>query len=148
MFRIRDYYHPMWIVALVLFIGLILVGDGTYDYINGDKMAEICSSVATGVVVNSEKHTIIEYETRYIAYVATVAPKDSSIFSSSRLRSTETDYAYQNGETVLIHYDPSDPSTYYIQHAEPARRTVSRIVTGAVLIFVGLGFWVIYKKTK
>ncbi|MBO4496501.1 MAG: DUF3592 domain-containing protein [Clostridiales bacterium] len=148
MFRIRDYYHPMWIVALVLYIGLILLGHGTYDYINGDKMADICSSVATGVVVNSEKHTIIEYETRYIAYVATVEPKDSSIFSSSRLRSTETDYAYQNGETVLIHYDPSDPSTYYIQYAEPTAGNLTQVVIGAVLIFLGLGFFAMYKKIK
>ena len=148
MFGFRDRIKPLQIVIIVLIIGAFIMCWGIISYMMGSRTANRCSSSTLGVVVNSEKHSTIRRKVRHISYVATVEPNDGSIFNNSALFSDESDYSYTKGESVMIHYDPSDPSTYYIQHAEPTAGDLTQVVIGAVLIFLGLGFFAMYKKIK
>ena len=146
--RLKYSFDPVYITIMFLVMGVILLIWGGAEYIATKQTADRCSSVTTGVVVNVEESTTYSRGKEKIAYVATIKPEDGSIFSDSELRSGETDFAYWKGENVVINYDPSNTSTYYIEHDEPDLSGTYTIIAGVVVLFLGLCFFGIGKKLK
>jgi len=142
-------FNPIWFIAIFLIVGPVLMIWGSAKYIISDQTTSKCSSVTYGIVVNVEKEQRLTHQGFLEeSYIATVEPSNKNIFNSSTLRSGETGYAYEKGRNVQINYDPSDPSTYYIEHANPSKSGLSSIIAGAVLFFLGLIILVIYKRLK
>lgn len=121
---------------------------GTVEYRNGTRLERQCSSVAYGVVVDVEVEKQMNRREVETSYIATVEPSDKSIFGTSALTSDNTDFVYKKGLHVKIYYDPSDPSTYYIQYAEPVRNDMTLIIIGGVIFVVGVGMLVYYKTKR
>lgn len=121
---------------------------GGFSFISSKQFTDKCSGITSGVVVNVEKNYTYIDKREEISYVATVEPNDGTIFNYTFLTSRSTSYAYTKGEHVVIHYDPSDLSTYYIQHADPSTGDLNLLIAGAVVLLLAFAFLGIYKKVK
>lgn len=105
-----------------------------------------CSAETYGQVVNVEVETHLNLEKNEVTEcIATVKTTDSSIFKGAELVSGKTNYVYEKGTYVKINYDPSDPSKYYIQHADPAAQGVGTLTAGAAVFLIGIGILVTRK---
>ncbi len=146
LYRLRLALNPLALVILFLTIGPLVLGTGIYNYMSSKRLADKCTAITVGVVVNVEEEDAGRY--RDSGYIAVVEPDDGSIFNYTTLRSALTDHVYQEGERVVIKYDPSDSSTYFIQYAEFVSDGMITIIVGAFLTVFGLGVLVLYKKMK
>ena len=136
--------NPAAIMVLFLIAGPVCIIWGIAGYFLSDQNTSKYTAVTYGVVTDVEM--IREYNTNHYetSYIATVEPEESGIFSSY-LSSGKTGYEYEKGEHVEINYDPSDPSHYYIQHANPTSSYISIIIAGAIVLFIGAGMFIIFK---
>lgn len=137
--RWENSFNPVWIMIVFLLIGPFLLILGSVGIIKNYETKHDSTSVAYGTVVDvEEKRSSPVYGFAQTSYIATVEPEDDSIFDSSELRSVRADYCYAMGERVRIYYDPSDPSTYYIQHADPIEGGRNQVIAGAVVLLLGI----------
>ncbi len=141
-------FNPVWIMIMFLIVGPFVMLWGTINYIDQSQITRKCTAVTYGVVASVEMEEKMHDGNRERSYVATVKPIDSSIFGKSEIVSSETSYAFTKEQYVEIKYDPSDPSTYYIVHADPATGDFNLIIAGGVMLFIGLGIYVVRKRMK
>ena len=130
--------NPVYIMILFLVIGPFLMIWGGVNYMINNRVEDDCTSVTNGVVISVEMNKRMWHKQWQITYVATVKPNDDAIFEEATIKSAKTNYAYEEGERVKIHYDPSDTSTYYIEHAAPTRGYITVVISGVVLLVIGL----------
>lgn len=136
--------NPGTIMVFFLIIGPVLLIWGIAGYFMTSRTTGKYT-VTYGVVTAVEMHRETNYHTVETSYVATVKPEDGSIFETSYLTSGKTGYEYEEGEHVEITYDPSDPSIYYIQHADPKNGYINMIIVGAIVLFIGTGIFLVRK---
>ena len=106
------------VISIVVFVvGIFFVLWGGFKFIQHKQFADKCSSVTYGLVVDVEKDVTYDENNSRTTYVATVKP---------------------NGIYVEINYDPSDPSNYYIQFAEPSSGDLKMVIIGGVLSVIAL----------
>lgn len=137
--------NPAAIMICFLIIGPLCIIGGIIGYFMSDQNTSKYTAVAHGVVTEVEMIREIETNHYETSYIATVEPEESGIFSSSYLSSGKAGYEYEKGEHVKINYDPSDPSHYYIQHANPTSGFINLVIVGAVVLFLGAGMYIIGK---
>ena len=140
--------NAYWIMITFFILGPLMLIFGGAGFIRNNQITSKCTAEASGMVIKVEEIATQKRGTITITYVATVAPINKSIFSSSELTSLKTDYKYTEGDYVMISYDPSDPSNYYIQHAKPTGGDLALIFVGAIVTVIALGIFVVKKIEK
>ena len=138
----------MWIMIMFLILGPFMLIWGSVSYMTNYVNTSKCTATTYGVVVNVEEEVKRAQYSHSTVYIATVEPIESGIFNTSELRSCETDYAFKKDDRVRIYYDPSDPSSYYINFAEPTNQGTVLMFSGVAVTLLGLGFLGIYKRMK
>ena len=129
--------NPAAIMVLFLIVGPVCIVWGIAGFFMSDQNTSKYTAVAHGVVTEVEMIREIKTNHYETSYIATVEPEESGIFSSSYLSSGKAGYEYEKGEHVKINYDPSDPSHYYIQHANPTSGFITLIIVGAIVTVIG-----------
>ena len=143
----RDYLlDPKYYIIILLLAGPLLLIFGGVDLINQNRGTSKCTAVTYGVVVSAEKGkgTLLRD-----MYSITVEPVDPSIFNGSKTITGDTDQTFEKGKYVEINYDPSDSSSFNIEHSTPAERGTALLFSGGTLTLIGLivlGFYKVYRK--
>lgn len=136
--RSRIAWNSIWTVIILIVLGVFMLVGGGISYVSNKQITNRCTAVTYGIVTDVSIKRVRKHRHTKTTYIATVDPEDRSIFNSSGLRSDRTSYSYRKGEQVEINYDPLDPSTYYIQHADPSSSGMAMIITGSVITFMGI----------
>lgn len=152
MSRRRSSWFSVIAVILFLVAGSFLMIMGCVVFMINKPLTDGCTAVTYGVVVSVDR--VVDKSREGIAtsrgvklyrYVAKIEPEDKSIFNSSTLTSGMSDHTYEKGERVEIHYDPSNPSSHYVQYANPSTDGIIYVVYGAILLFAGIAALVVRK---
>ena len=153
MYRRKISWFSIITVILFFVAGSVFLLMGSISYIINKSATDGCTAVTYGVVVKVDR--VLDKSREGIATsrglklyrkVAKVEPEDKSIFNNSTLTSYKSDHSYEKGERVEIHYDPSNPYSYYIQYANPTTDGFLFILYGAILSFFGIVALVVHKK--